>query len=83
MAHRTQTHGAKKHFMIWTAIGRPFDIRWLFCGVRQTNWHGLCQPDLAVPGTKLQVKMLRELWNAEITVDSPYDPKNEKIRIDG
>jgi dimethylglycine dehydrogenase len=34
-------------------------------------------------GTKLKVKMFDQLWDAEITQDSPYDPKNEVIRIDG
>ncbi|MCY1128004.1 FAD-dependent oxidoreductase [Frigidibacter sp. RF13] len=38
---------------------------------------------LSEPGTKLKVRMLRELWDAEVTVDSPFDPKNERIRIDG
>ncbi|MFT4960068.1 MAG: dimethylglycine dehydrogenase [Paracoccaceae bacterium] len=37
---------------------------------------------LAVAGTKLKVKMLGQLWDAEITVDSPYDPKNSVIRKD-
>ena len=44
---------------------------------------GYVRPDLAVTGQKLQVRMLRELWDVEIVEDSPYDPKNEKIRIDG
>jgi len=44
---------------------------------------GYVRPDLAVPGTKLQVKMLNRLWDAEIVQDSPYDPKNEVIRKDG
>ena len=44
---------------------------------------GYVKPELAVPGTKLKVRMLNQLWDAEITEDSPYDPKNEKIRIDG
>ena len=34
-------------------------------------------------GTKLKVKMFDQLWDAEITQDSPYDPNNEVIRIDG
>ncbi|MGR3501559.1 GcvT family protein [Pseudaestuariivita sp.] len=38
---------------------------------------------LAVPGTKVQVKMQNKLWDAEVTVDSPYDPKNDTIRKDG
>ncbi|MDE1132836.1 MAG: FAD-dependent oxidoreductase [Ascidiaceihabitans sp.] len=38
---------------------------------------------LAVVGTKLKVRMFDQMWDAEITVDSPYDPKNTTIRIDG
>ena len=44
---------------------------------------GYIRPDLVTPGTKLKVRMMRELYDAEVTVDSPYDPKNEKIRADG
>ena len=44
---------------------------------------GYVSPDKAEPGTKLQVKILDQLWEAEVTEDSPYDPKNEVIRVDG
>jgi len=44
---------------------------------------GYVRPDLATPGQKLKVKMFDRLWDAEVTVDSPYDPKNETIRKDG
>ncbi len=44
---------------------------------------GYVTPDRAEPGTKLKVKMFDQLWDAEITEDSPYDPKNETIRKDG
>ncbi|SDJ05257.1 GcvT family protein [Aliiruegeria lutimaris] len=44
---------------------------------------GYVRPDLAVPGKTLKVKMLNQLWDAEITEDSPYDPKNETIRKNG
>ncbi|EPX87891.1 Glycine cleavage system T protein (aminomethyltransferase) [Rubellimicrobium thermophilum DSM 16684] len=44
---------------------------------------GYVRPDLATPGTRLQVRMFRELWNAEVTPDSPYDPENARIRADG
>ena len=44
---------------------------------------GYVRPDLATPGTKLKVRMFRELWDAEVTEDSPYDPKNATIRADG
>ncbi|PTX54340.1 dimethylglycine dehydrogenase [Litoreibacter ponti] len=44
---------------------------------------GYVSPELAEVGTKLQVRMQRKLWDAEVVEDSPYDPKNEKIRLDG
>jgi dimethylglycine dehydrogenase len=44
---------------------------------------GYVRPDLAVEGTKLKVKMFNQLWDAVVTCDSPYDPKNESIRKDG
>jgi dimethylglycine dehydrogenase len=44
---------------------------------------GYVKPEHAVPGTKLQVKMFDKLWDAVVTEDSPYDPKNSVIRIDG
>ncbi|MBP0481432.1 GcvT family protein [Sagittula salina] len=44
---------------------------------------GYVKPDLAVEGTRLKVKMFDCLWEATVTCDSPYDPKNETIRKDG
>ncbi|MCO6383383.1 FAD-dependent oxidoreductase [Oceanicola sp. 502str15] len=44
---------------------------------------GYVRPDLAKPGTRLKVRMQGKLWDVEIVEDSPYDPKNETIRIDG
>ena len=44
---------------------------------------GYVRPDLAKKGTALKVKMLDKLWDARVTEDSPYDPKNEAIRKDG
>ncbi|WP_430465129.1 GcvT family protein [Tabrizicola sp.] len=44
---------------------------------------GYVRPELAVPGTKLKVKMLRQEWDAVVVEDSPYDPTNARIRIDG
>ncbi|MEX3016561.1 FAD-dependent oxidoreductase [Gymnodinialimonas hymeniacidonis] len=44
---------------------------------------GYVRPDLAEVGTKLKVRMFRELWDAEVVEDSPYDPKNAVIRVDG
>ncbi len=44
---------------------------------------GYLPPALAVAGQKVQVKMLDRLWEAEVVGDSPYDPKNVNIRVDG
>ncbi|MFP4275048.1 MAG: FAD-dependent oxidoreductase [Paracoccaceae bacterium] len=44
---------------------------------------GYVRPDLATPGTKLKLRMLDALWDAEVQPDSPYDPENARIRQDG
>jgi dimethylglycine dehydrogenase len=44
---------------------------------------GYVAPELAVVGQRLKVKMLDQLWDAEVAQDSPYDPKNAAIRVDG
>ena len=44
---------------------------------------GYIKPAHAAVGTQLQVKMFDKLWDAEVVEDSPYDPKNAVIRVDG
>ncbi|MGR3660971.1 MAG: GcvT family protein [Paracoccaceae bacterium] len=44
---------------------------------------GYVSPELAVTGQKLKVRMLNALWDVIVTEDSPYDPANTVIRIDG
>jgi dimethylglycine dehydrogenase len=44
---------------------------------------GYLPPELAVVGQKLKVRMFRELWDAEVVQDSPYNPNNSTIRVDG
>ena len=44
---------------------------------------GYVRPDLAVPGQRLVVKMLNGVFDATVTEDSPYDPANARIRVDG
>ncbi|MCJ7871625.1 FAD-dependent oxidoreductase [Phaeobacter sp. J2-8] len=44
---------------------------------------GYVRPDLAVEGQHLKLRMFDALWDAVVTCDSPYDPKNETIRKDG
>ncbi|MEM6972597.1 MAG: FAD-dependent oxidoreductase [Pseudomonadota bacterium] len=43
---------------------------------------GYLRPDLAEPGTELKLRMFRDLFDAEVVEDSPYDPKNARIRVD-
>ena len=43
---------------------------------------GYVRPDLTEVGTRLKVRMQRELWDAEVVEDSPYDPTNARIRAD-
>jgi len=44
---------------------------------------GYVRPDLATVGTRLQVRMNRELWEAVVVEDSPHDPTNARLRVDG
>ena len=44
---------------------------------------GYVRPDLAVVGQKLKVRINRELWDVTVVEDSPFDPKNARIRVDG
>ena len=44
---------------------------------------GYVRPDLAAPGTRLKVRMGGALWDAVVTEDSPHDPQNTRIRVDG
>jgi dimethylglycine dehydrogenase len=44
---------------------------------------GYVKPEHAEVGTKMKVKMFDQLWDAEVVEDSPYDPKNANIRVDG
>ena len=44
---------------------------------------GYVRSDLAEVGTKMQVRMQRQLWDAVVVEDSPFDPSNARIRVDG
>ncbi len=44
---------------------------------------GYVSPDMAGVGTELQVRMQNRLWPARVVEDSPYDPENKVIRVDG
>ncbi|MFO7805477.1 MAG: FAD-dependent oxidoreductase [Paracoccaceae bacterium] len=44
---------------------------------------GYVSPAHASPGVRLKVRMMGDLWDAEVVEDSPYDPSNAVIRADG
>jgi len=68
-------HGAER-------VGRLTSGGWSVALGRQIGL-GYLPPDLAVPGTKLKLRMFRELLDAEVVGDSPHDPDNAQLRLDG
>jgi len=44
---------------------------------------GYVPADMAAPGTALQVRIMGDLWPAEVIAESPHDPTNARIRADG
>jgi dimethylglycine dehydrogenase len=63
-------------------IGRLTSGGWSVAFGKQIGM-GYVRPDLAAVGTKLKVRMLRQEWDAVVVEDSPFDPKNERIRVNG
>ena len=37
-------------------------------------------PDLAAPGTEVEVELLDKSFRARVIPDSPFDPANERLR---
>jgi dimethylglycine dehydrogenase len=62
-------------------IGRLTSGGWSVAFGKQIGM-GYVRPDLAEPGTKLKVKIQLKEWDAVVTEDSPFDPRNERIRKD-
>ena len=44
---------------------------------------GVSKVEIERPGQKLKVKIQLREWDATVTEDSPFDPTNARIRIDG
>lgn len=63
-------------------IGRLTSGGWSVAFGKQIGM-GYVRPDLAEVGTRLKVKILRQEWDAVVTEDSPHDPSNARIRVDG
>ena len=41
---------------------------------------GMVRPELSKPGTKLEIDILGKTYDAVVIPDSPFDPKNERLR---
>ena len=41
---------------------------------------GMVKPALAEPGTELEIEILGKNYPATVVADSPFDPKNERLR---
>jgi dimethylglycine dehydrogenase len=63
-------------------VGRLTSGGWSVAFGKQIGM-GYVRPDLAEVGTKLKVKMLLKEWDAVVVEDSPFDPSNARIRVDG
>ncbi|MBC7146259.1 MAG: FAD-dependent oxidoreductase [Thioclava marina] len=63
-------------------VGRLTSGGWSVAFGKQIGM-GYVRPDLAEPGTKLSVRILGADYSAEVTEDSPHDPANIRIRVDG
>ncbi|PFG64519.1 dimethylglycine dehydrogenase [Thioclava sp. ES.031] len=63
-------------------VGRLTSGGWSVAFGKQIGM-GYVRPDLAEPGTKLSVRILGADYPAEVTEDSPHDPSNARIRVDG
>ncbi|WP_050527945.1 GcvT family protein [Pseudorhodobacter aquimaris] len=63
-------------------VGRLTSGGWSVAFGKQIGM-GYVPPELAEVGTKLKVKMQLQEWDAEVVEDSPFDPKNARIRVDG
>ncbi len=41
---------------------------------------GMVKPELAEPGSQLEIEILGKIYAATVIPDSPFDPKNERLR---
>ena len=74
--------GREGLFLDGARVGRLTSGGWS-AGFGKSIGMGYVRPDLAEPGTKLKVRMFREFYDAVVTEDSPFDPSNARIRVDG
>jgi dimethylglycine dehydrogenase len=61
--------------LIGRATGGGFGFR-----VAKSLALGMVEAELAKPGTKLQIDILGKHYPAQVIDDSPFDPRNERLR---
>jgi len=61
--------------LIGRATGGGFGFR-----VNKSLALGMVRPDLAKPGTEMEIEILGKTYPAVAVPDSPFDPKNERLR---
>ncbi|MGO4907585.1 FAD-dependent oxidoreductase [Pseudorhodobacter sp. W20_MBD10_FR17] len=74
--------GKEALFVDGKKVGRLTSGGWSVAFNKQIGM-GYVPPDLAAVGTKLKVKMFLQEWDAVVVEDSPFDPSNERIRMNG
>jgi dimethylglycine dehydrogenase len=61
--------------LIGRATGGGFGFR-----VNKSLALGMVRPDLVAAGTEVEIEILGKKYAAEVIPDSPFDPKNERLR---
>ena len=61
--------------MVGRSTGGNYGFR-----LRQTLALGMVRPELATPGTKVDIEVLGERYPARVVRESPWDPENERLR---
>tara|TARA_R110002110_G_scaffold214702_8_gene428392 strand:- start:17596 stop:20094 length:2499 start_codon:yes stop_codon:yes gene_type:complete len=74
--------GKEAIFVDGKKVGRLTSGGWSVAFGKQIGM-GYVTPGLAEVGTRLKVKMLLQEWDAVVVEDSPFDPTNARIRING
>jgi dimethylglycine dehydrogenase len=61
--------------LVGRATGGGFGFR-----VNKSLALGMVRPEYSAPGTELEIDILGKTFNAVVIPDSPFDPKNERLR---
>ena len=61
--------------LIGRATGGGFGFR-----INKSLALGMVRPEYSEPGTELEIDILGKIFNAVVIPDSPFDPKNERLR---